>query len=150
MFLLFGICLLVIATVGIHLVVLEVLYELLPRLGFLTKLRVGVIILGAILGHLLEIFVFAIGLFFLSRSDDYGELVGSTNLDFLDHFYYSAVTYTSLGFGDITHYGLLRLVAAVEALTGLVLIAWTASFTFLVMQQIWGIKPDKKSSEGED
>jgi hypothetical protein len=27
---------------------------------------------------------------------------------------------------------------AVEALTGLVLITWTASFTFLVMQQSWG------------
>ena len=31
----------------------------------------------------------------------------------------------------------LRLLAAVEALTGLVLIAWTASFAFLLMQRLW-------------
>ena len=139
-------CLLVILAVGIHLMVLEALYELLPRLGFLTKLRVGVIILGAILGHLLEIAVFAVGLTILSTWEKGGELLGSTDLSFRDHFYYSAVTYTSLGFGDITPDGPLRFVAAIEALTGLVLIAWTASFTFLAMQQFWG-RDHEKSSE---
>jgi len=53
-------------------------------------------------------------------------------------YYYSAVTFTSLGFGDLTPTGHLRLLAAVEVLTGVVLIAWTASFLFLVMQRSWG------------
>ncbi len=140
-------CLLVILSVGIHLAVLEALYELLPRLGFLTKIRVGVIILGAILGHLMEIAVFAVGLTVLSKGPDHGGLLGSTDLSFSDHFYYSAVTYTSLGFGDITPHGPLRFVAAIEALTGLVLIAWTASFTFLAMQQFWRKDHENKSSE---
>ncbi len=33
--------------------------------------------------------------------------------------------------------GDIRLLAGVEALTGLVLIAWTASFAFLQMQRFW-------------
>ncbi len=33
--------------------------------------------------------------------------------------------------------GNLRFLSGLEALTGLVLIAWTASFTFIEMQQLW-------------
>jgi hypothetical protein len=31
----------------------------------------------------------------------------------------------------------MRLAAGIESLTGLVLITWTASFTFLSMQKFW-------------
>ena len=44
---------------------------------------------------------------------------------FTNDYYYSATTYTGLGFGDITPTSTLRLFTAIEALTGLVLIAWT-------------------------
>jgi hypothetical protein len=57
---------------------------------------------------------------------------------FTNDFYYSATTYTGLGFGDIRPTGALRLFTAIEALTGLVIIAWTASAVFLAMQQYWG------------
>ena len=42
-----------------------------------------------------------------------------------------------MGFGDITPEGPLRLLTAAEALVGLVLITWSASFTFLIMQHTW-------------
>ena len=45
---------------------------------------------------------------------------------------------TSLGFGDVVPTENQRVIAAVEAFTGLVLITWTASFAFLAVQRLWG------------
>ena len=129
---------LVILCVGVHYFVLEGLSALLPRLRSPKRLRMGIVILGAIIGHLTEIIMFAVGIAALVSSGNYGSLQGELHAGLRDYFYYSAVTYTSLGFGDLTPIGYLRLLAAVEALTGLVLIAWTASFAYLQMQRFWG------------
>ena len=69
-------------------------------------------------------------------SDRYGTLQGGTGA-FDDCVYYSFVAYTSLGFGDIVPVGPLRFLTAMETLTGLVLIAWTASFMYVQMNRFW-------------
>ena len=51
--------------------------------------------------------------------------------------YFSAVSYTSLGFGDVIPVGPMRYLAGLEALTGLTMIAWTASYSFLQMKHFW-------------
>ncbi len=129
---------LVILCVGVHYFVLEGLSALVPRMRSPKRLRMGIVILGAIIGHLAEIVLFALGIALLVVLKEHGHLQGELQTGFRDYFYYSAVTYTSLGFGDLTPFGNLRLLAAVEALTGLVLIAWTASFAYLEMQRFWG------------
>jgi amino acid transporter len=129
---------LVILCVVIHYFVLEGLSALVPRMRSPKRLRMGIVILGAIMGHLAEITVFAFGIAALIFWGEHGSLQGELQAGLRDYFYYSAVTYTSLGFGDLTPFGHLRLLAAVEALTGLVLIAWTASFAYLQMQRFWG------------
>ena len=48
------------------------------------------------------------------------------------------MSYTTVGFGDVTPVGPIRFMAATEALTGLVLITWSASFTYLEMERFWG------------
>lgn len=40
--------------------------------------------------------------------------------------------------GDIVATGPLRLLAGIEGITGLVLIAWTASFAYVEMGHYWG------------
>ncbi|MDH3717064.1 MAG: potassium channel family protein [Planctomycetota bacterium] len=97
----------------------------------------GVAMTLAILGHLVEILVFAVALQWMVADGRFGGLSGDVQQGMRDYFYYSAITYTSLGFGDVAPTGALRLLAAVEAITGLVLIAWTASFAFLAMQNLW-------------
>jgi Ion channel len=54
-----------------------------------------------------------------------------------DCLYFSVVTYTSLGFGDHVPVSHARLIAGVEALNGLLLIGWSASFTYLAMERYW-------------
>lgn len=52
--------------------------------------------------------------------------------------YFSAITYTTVGFGDFVPTGPVRFLAGTEALTGFLLITWSASFTFLEMRRYWG------------
>ena len=85
--------------------------------------------------HVVEIVVFAGGWALLERL--VGPQLSFPDPDFADLVYFSGSVYTSLGFGDIVPEGPSRVLAVVEAVTGLVLIAWTASFTFLQMRESW-------------
>jgi hypothetical protein len=108
--------------------------------------RIAIIIIGQLLLHVIEIALFAVGYYVLASTLDGGILIwiGVTDPqniplldDFADYFYYSAVTYTTLGFGDFVPVGALRFMSGLQAVAGLVLIAWSASFTFLEMQRYW-------------
>jgi len=54
-----------------------------------------------------------------------------------DGIYYS---FTTLCFGDIEPFGSIRYLTGFESLTGLVLIAWAASFLYFEMQRYWNGK----------
>ena len=58
-------------------------------------------------------------------------------LSLLFYGYFSAATYTSLGFGDIIPVGHMRMIAGAEALNGLLLIGWSVTFSFLAMEEFW-------------
>ncbi len=90
--------------------------------------------------HLFDVLLYAVALS-LHELAGYGRLagdVGHASNWFADHLYFSIASYTTLGIGDIVPRGSLRLISGVEALNGLILIALTASFTYLVMEKFWG------------
>ena len=96
-----------------------------------------VVIAGVLLAHLIEICLFAAGFFVMHARLGLGAIAGEFNGSALDYFYFSATTYSTLGVGDLFPTGAIRLVAGIEALTGFVLIGWSASFTYLSMQRSW-------------
>jgi Ion channel len=96
-----------------------------------------VVIAGVLLAHLIEICLFAVGFFVMHAHLGLGSVEGEFNGSMLDYFYFSATTYSTLGVGDLFPTGVIRLVAGIEALTGFVLIGWSASFTYLSMQRSW-------------
>jgi hypothetical protein len=61
-----------------------------------------------------------------------GSIAGTFGGTFYEYLYYSTVSYTSLGIGDLYPTG-------VEALLGLAMIAWTGSFTYQAMEKIWSL-----------
>ena len=85
----------------------------------------------------------------LSIQFSIGGLAGHLEGDLLDFFYFSMATYTTLGIGDLHPSGAMRLVASVESLNGLVLIGWSASFTYLTMEEFWGTKRGAQSDKAE-
>lgn len=96
-----------------------------------------VVISGVLMAHLVEICLFAAGFFIMHNFLDLGSLKGEFEASVLDYFYFSATTYSTLGVGDLFPTGAIRLIAGLEALTGIVLIGWSASFTYLSMQRSW-------------
>ena len=128
---------LVITCVVFHGFALQWIAQRLFRRQDFSFYRISLLIACAIVAHLVEIVLFQIAYIWLVRFDHLGTIVGAENLNWHDLFYFSAATYTATGYGDLTPFGNMRLFATVEALTGLIMIAWTASFAFLVMQRYW-------------
>ena len=60
--------------------------------------------------------------------------------------YFSLVTFTTLGYGEITLGPDLRLLSGIEALNGIVLVGWSTAFLFALLQRIW--KSNMKSVGG--
>ncbi len=95
-------------------------------------------IFGVLVLHVLEIWIFGLAVFVLQQTDPrFGQIHGIDPGSLLDYVYFSAVTYTTVGFGDVIPTGPLRFLVGTEALAGFVLITWSASFTFLEMQRYW-------------
>ena len=124
-------------TTLIHYEVLRGLHVGLPRLRIPVRTKLLVVIFGAFVAHVVEIALYAVSLFALIHFPSEGSLAGEREITFLECVYFSAETYTSLGLGDIAPLGPVRLLAGVEALNGLLMIAWSASFTYLSMEKFW-------------
>jgi hypothetical protein len=128
-------------TTLLHYEALRAISAVLPRLHMAPRARLIVVILGTFGAHALEIVLYAAATYLLAHGLAVGTLSmpgtagtadGVTTLNF------SAQAYTSLGYGDVVPLGALRALASVEVLNGLLLIGWTASYTYLAMQHFWG------------
>jgi len=126
----------IVACVTLHLTVLRLLNDrVLPRFQRHSRVAVGIMVLIAVVAHLAEIWVFSVAILVLGSWGNRA-FAEELQLDGFDAFYYSAVSYTSLGAEPLRESS-LRMLTAIEALTGLILITWTASFVFIVMQRTW-------------
>ena len=123
--------------VAIHYEFLHRLSRVPGRLGIHHRYRVLVGVFGMLVAHVLEIWLFAVAFYLMLRHDGFGQLQGHFDGGLVDCAYFSLVNYTTLGYGDIVAVGPIRFLAGLEALTGLMLITWSASLLFLQMQRYW-------------
>jgi voltage-gated potassium channel len=56
---------------------------------------------------------------------------------FEEAIYFSFVTFTTLGYGDITLPNVWRILSGYEALNGVLLIGWSTAMLFAVVQRTW-------------
>jgi hypothetical protein len=125
-------------SISVHLFTLRRLWSVgEPRLRHASGVGIGLMVLGCMVSHVVEISIFAFGIFILAadyddlRLAEQGLQEGGLNL-----WFYSAMFYTSVG-GPSPREAGLRFFVACEAVAGLVLVTWTASFLFLLMQRFW-------------
>ncbi|MGK0298915.1 MAG: hypothetical protein ACI9XC_002539 [Gammaproteobacteria bacterium] len=130
-------CVLVGLVVIIHYEALLQLSIFLSWLKIKHRFRVAIGLIGALLTHLVEVWIFGIAFFLLIQNGSYGNLNGNLDESLMNCIYFSIVSYTSLGYGDQIPVGLIRFTAGMEALTGLVLIAMTASFMYFQIEKFW-------------
>ncbi|MEX1024158.1 MAG: potassium channel family protein [Planctomycetota bacterium] len=110
--------------------------RLLPRTPVRRRSRIVGLIACMLAAHVVEVWAFALSYWWLAGWPALGEIVGVTAAA-NEYVYFSATVFTTLGFGDIVPHGALRILVGTEALVGLSMITWSASFAFLEMQRDW-------------
>jgi len=131
-------CVLLIAlTTIIHYEVLSGLNARLPSLGIPGRTKLLVVMFVAFVAHALEIALYGLALYALVDWVGVGSIGGPGGDSLSNCLYFSAETYSSLGFGDVLPIGPARLLAGVESLNGLVLIGWSASYAYIAMERYW-------------
>lgn len=121
----------------IHYEMLRLLSTIIPRWNLPHRWKVMVALFGTLTAHVMEIWMFAMAYFALIENGNFGSLEGLYTHSLMDCVYFSFISYTTMGFGDIHPVGLLRFLSGLEGLTGIVLITWSASFMFIEMEKFW-------------
>ena len=93
----------------------------------LTALMLAALVLVFL--HALEIIVWAGAYMAIVPA---GELA-----DFEAAVYFSFVTFTTLGYGDMTLSEGFRLLSGIQALNGILLVGWSTALMFAVVQKTW-------------
>ena len=128
---------LVVASIFVHYEMLRLISSAMQKMSGAPRRRLLSAIGVVFVAHIIEISLFAIGFGLMQHRWGLGEISGTIEGSWVDFFYFSASSYTTLGMGDLFPSGDLRFVAAIESLAGLVLIGWSASFTYLSMRDFW-------------
>ena len=129
--------LLVALTTVTHYEVLSNLNTALTSLAIPNRNKLLVVISTAFIAHALEMALYGLSIYGLVNYMGVGTLSGPAGRALATCLYFSAETYTSLGFGDLTPVGSIRMIAGVEALNGLLLIGWSASYAYIAMERFW-------------
>jgi len=99
--------------------------------------RVLCIVFVALMAHIAEIAVYGVAYAVAVDVLAIGSFGGMAVEHPLHFLYFSIVSYTSLGLGDVFPSGHLRFLTGIEALNGLLLIAWSGSFIYFAMGRLW-------------
>ena len=129
--------LVVVICIALHYEALGYLTSRLKNLELPLRARILVLIVSIVLIHVVQVWIFGGAYYFLVVVGGHGALVANHVIGLLDCVYFSTVSFTTLGLGDIVPTGDIRFLVGTEALVGFVLITWSASFTFVEMQRYW-------------
>lgn len=85
--------------------------------------------------HMLHSFIWAYSLYLIP-------VVKADFASFHDIFYYSIVSFTTLGYGDMTISSEWKILSGVEAINGIMLIGWSTALMYSLIQNIFKILRD--------
>jgi hypothetical protein len=126
-----------ILTVVIHYEALSLLSGIIQKARIDRHPKLLLVVFGVILAHLSEIAIYALSYYIADVGLDLGDFGGNRAVSFADYLFFSAETFSTLGIGDIFPLGMIRLIASLESLNGIVLIGWSTSFTYFAMSRYW-------------
>lgn len=138
---------LVALTIAIHYEALRSTSNWVVDVPIFPRARIIIVLAVAMVSHLLQVLLYAGAYIWMIEIGTFGTIGGVEHLGFADAFYFSITSYTTLGIGDLFPNGAIRIVSGIEALNGLVLVGWTASFTYLKMERYWQIPEEDARDE---
>ncbi|MGY8747610.1 MAG: potassium channel family protein [Pirellulales bacterium] len=79
--------------------------------------------------HYLDIILWALAYWIFAGAEHFA--------NFEDAVYFSSVTYTTLGYGDVTLSDNWRLLCGIQAMNGVLLFGWSTAILFYLVQRFW-------------
>lgn len=127
--------LLAVVTIAIHAIGTTTLVDCLQRRsdlfqGWIGELKAyALTAMGLLVIHILETLLWATSYMFAVGREQFSS--------FEDAVYFSTVTFTTLGYGDIVIDGPWKMLSACQAMTGLLVFGWSTALLFAVVQRVW-------------
>lgn len=109
-------------------------YIILKR--FQPRTTVFIMITSSFIAHAVAIVFYAMIYWTLIHFFNFSGIEGNIEDHFPTYLYFSSTTYSSLGIGDVFPIESLRILAGIEAINGLILITWSAAFSYSVIQKM--------------
>jgi hypothetical protein len=116
------------AILGLMISRLRLSVDTAPRSFLANSWLLSSVAICAVLAHLLEIWLW--GQFYLWQG-----VMPDPEIS----FYFSAVTYATIGYGDVTPPESWRLLASMEGLIGILMCAWSGGFFFATVSRLYGL-----------
>lgn len=136
-------------TISIQYEVLHVIWIYSGKLRRRPHYALNLFMLVIFATHTLCVWAYGALYYVLEHVYHFGKLGGVTGEpNFISYVYFSATTYTTVGYGDTFPLGPFRMIAGVEAINGLILIGWSVTLTYFAMERLWGYRIEWKRSSG--
>ncbi|MCB1537925.1 MAG: two pore domain potassium channel family protein [Alphaproteobacteria bacterium] len=136
---------LVVGVVMLHFEGLTLINRFALSRAAVERMHLMLVIVSLLLLHVLEICVFAFGIYIAHHLFHLGNFAGEREFVASDYFHFSAETFTTVGYGDLYPIGSLRVLASMESLTGVLLIAWSGAFSYFTVQRLWDAAAHEKA-----
>ena len=139
----------ILITVGLHAITTTQAIYLLKKYGKKSSPKTNIKSRPLILGltgvflsvkHYIDIILWAVAYWIFAGAEHFA--------NFEDAVYFSSVTYTTLGYGDVTLSDNWRLLCGIQAMNGVLLFGWSTAILFYLVQRFWS-EERKKTEAGE-
>ncbi len=137
----------VMLTTSVYYEILRLVWNAMPNFKTKPRRLINIVVIAIFAGHTFSVWAYGFVYWLLVHHFDFGNIAGGLDGSFISYVYFSAATYSSLGFGDVFPEGGLRMIAGVEVLNGLMLIGWSVTFSYIAMQQFWDLHKPKSNKK---
>lgn len=132
-----GICaVLVVFTVAVFYETMRKVWQRLNQIQHRPRLAIHLGVLAVFFCHTVCVWMYATVYWLLVEVMEFGSLQGQFEPGYLlSYVYFSVITYSSVGYGDIFATGPIRIMTGVEAVNGLILIGWSTTYTYFAAER---------------
>lgn len=130
----------IVVTISLHAVVTTLLVATMRVLGEPLLNRYGTTARPMILATAACILAAKHGVDIIIWAWVFWQHAGGELADFETAVYFSAVTYTTLGYGDVVVQGQWRLLCGVQAINGMLLFGLSTALLFAIVERLWRLR----------
>lgn len=140
----------VILTIWVNYEVLNLVWKFLPKIEKNPRSSIIYIMIAIIAGHTFAVWIYGFG-YLMIANIFYKELLMEQGFDgFIKYLFASAQIYSSFGNAELFNQSTMRFLASIEVLNGVVMVAWTFSLTYAVIDKTWKIPHLNRKDKEKD